>query len=42
MPPPAEHTDLAEIGKRIVIVRDQRVLLDTDLARLYCVTSCAT
>ena len=38
MPSPAEHTDLAEIAKRIVIVRGQRVLLDQDLAKLYGVT----
>jgi hypothetical protein len=37
-PAPAAPSDLAEIGKRIVIVRGQRVLLDTDLARLYGVT----
>ena len=35
---PAAQTNLTEIGKRIVIVRGQRVLLDTDLARLYGVT----
>ena len=38
MPTPAAQSDLAEIGKRIVVVRGQRVLLDTDLARLYGVT----
>ena len=38
MPEPAAQTDLTEIGKRIVVVRGQRVLLDTDLARLYGVT----
>jgi hypothetical protein len=35
---PAAQTDLTEIGKRIVVARGQRVLLDTDLARLYGVT----
>ena len=38
MPEPAAQTDLTDIGKRIVIVRGQRVLLDTDLAMLYGVT----
>jgi len=38
MPESAAQTDLTEIGKRIVVVRGQRVLLDTDLARLYGVT----
>jgi len=38
MPAPAGQTDLAETGKRIVIVRGQRALLDADLARLYGVT----
>jgi hypothetical protein len=38
MPTLAAQSDLAEIGKRIVVVRGQRVLLDTDLARLYGVT----
>jgi hypothetical protein len=33
MPTQAAQSDLAEIGKRIVVVRGQRVLLDTDLAR---------
>jgi hypothetical protein len=37
-PAPTAQTDLTEIGKRIVVVRGQRVLLDTDLAKLYGVT----
>jgi len=35
MSSPAEQASLAEIAERIVIMRGQRVLLDTDLARLY-------
>jgi hypothetical protein len=38
MPAPAKRTDLAEIARRIVIVRGQRALLDVDLAKLYGVT----
>lgn len=36
---PAAATTPEEIGERIVVVRGRKVLLDADLARLYCVTT---
>jgi len=38
MPSPTQADDLAVIAQRILVVRGQRVLLDTDLAQLYGVT----